>query len=689
MYYGKAGDGGASDGAGTFAAFDDFSTNRIGTFWGETEMSNGGWAYPDTHTVTNGGYLFRQTVPSDRCAAIGMINPVPGNILCSAVLDYTGRYSSRGTPWNYFGIGFSGNASTYMNEFGYWGWVLNYNPNSPSDKVNIQFTNHPGAADNAWVYRDTILQWKGHFGFNNLQKPCLAVRTGHLETIIAYWRNFYARSYTPNEPMHGDWSYEKPATGSPFPGYAYMKTHEITGSPDGDLSDYQVKLIAHRGAGPTGTTVYSDGDGLSDDVEIHGFSDRLGHRFVTLPDDPDTDGDGLLDGEEAGERTALPDGSFYYAVKSYPNMMDSDGDTLWDDVEYYYGTKPLQADSDSDGLDDRVDPHPLTFDYPEVAPGTLEVARIILKGAIFGDMGDEGGWLHFLVGDDSNSPFYVVGAIVGGFIPISDLRDLFQSLVNLDLLGSLLNAVGFVPGPGDAVKITGTIGIFMVKHAGDTKYIVGVTQETTKHLLLNMPSFIYQPVLRALTNNQVDRLLYIGLDWNTIMRLGSEGKNINKLASTSDRLIAAGSDSDAVKELIENAVENGGTLSVTLDNVKRAVKSNAGSVDTMWLEEGRLVSAKGAISWARDTGGSGWAHIRNNHIINPNGNEFLMSFGPVYAEESKIIDLILDTAKTGDEVLTSKGLWRIKLIDTPDGEKQISVLVGNNGYIVTAHPGPP
>ncbi len=32
MYYGKAGDGGASDGAGTFVAFYDFSTNRMALF---------------------------------------------------------------------------------------------------------------------------------------------------------------------------------------------------------------------------------------------------------------------------------------------------------------------------------------------------------------------------------------------------------------------------------------------------------------------------------------------------------------------------------------------------------------------------------------------------------------------------------------------------------------------------------
>ncbi len=319
------------------------------------------------------------------------------------------------------------------------------------------------------------------------------------------------------------------------------------------------------------TTVDSDGDGLNDDVEIHGFADRLNHRFVTLPDDPDTDGDGLLDGEEAGERATLPHGSIYYAVKSYPGQEDSDGDTLWDDEEYYYGTKPLQADSDIDGLDDGIDPHPLTFDYPEVAPGALEVVRIIIKGAVFGDMGDVGGWLHNLVGDDSNSPFYVVGAIVGGFIPISDLRDLFQSLVNLDLLGSMLNAIGFVPGPGDAVKISGTIGVFIVKHADDAKWIDDVIRVISENILKNTPDCIDEPVLELLTNNEVNKLRSLGFSWDEIVDLGTRNvkrTNINDLAKYTGRLESHGISADGIRKLIEKDVflDTVDTLANHMDN---------------------------------------------------------------------------------------------------------------------------
>ena len=45
----------------------------------------------------------------------------------------------------------------------------------------------------------------------------------------------------------------------------------------------------------------TDGDGLPDVTESDGFRDGFGHLYWTDPNDPDSDGDGLSDGEEAGE----------------------------------------------------------------------------------------------------------------------------------------------------------------------------------------------------------------------------------------------------------------------------------------------------------------------------------------------------------------------------------------------------
>ena len=77
----------------------------------------------------------------------------------------------------------------------------------------------------------------------------------------------------------------------------------------------------------------SDGDGLSDydEVVIH----------KTNPTNPDTDGDGLRDGDEISK------------FNTNPNKADTDGDRLNDGEEVNtYKTNPLKSDTDSDGLTD-------------------------------------------------------------------------------------------------------------------------------------------------------------------------------------------------------------------------------------------------------------------------------------------------------------------------------------------------
>ena len=85
-----------------------------------------------------------------------------------------------------------------------------------------------------------------------------------------------------------------------------------------------------------------DNDGLSDTDE-----DALG----TDPFNPDTDGDGVLDGTEVDmdEGTGCPD----------PWKFDSDGDTLSDGDEIALGTSLCNVDTDGDGVPDNVDPDPL------------------------------------------------------------------------------------------------------------------------------------------------------------------------------------------------------------------------------------------------------------------------------------------------------------------------------------------
>jgi hypothetical protein len=110
-----------------------------------------------------------------------------------------------------------------------------------------------------------------------------------------------------------------------------------------------------------------DADGLCDsgdaDDDNDGLADSEEGAFATDPFNPDTDGDGLLDGTErdAAMGTGCPD----------PTLADSDGDTLSDGDETVGGTNPCAADTDADGVPDNEDPLPTT---PGVSTGYLEDA---------------------------------------------------------------------------------------------------------------------------------------------------------------------------------------------------------------------------------------------------------------------------------------------------------------------------
>lgn len=150
-------------------------------------------------------------------------------------------------------------------------------------------------------------------------------------------------------------------------------------------------VMNFRGTPPgPGELIDSDGDGLTDDVELRGWTvevrlldGSLERRKVSSdPGDPDTDGDGINDAEErhygTDPRNADTDGdeltdweelSRYY---SDPTAQDSDGDGLTDGLEaLFFGTSPLLADTDGDQLSDDYEiatdnRNPLIADLPRV-----------------------------------------------------------------------------------------------------------------------------------------------------------------------------------------------------------------------------------------------------------------------------------------------------------------------------------
>jgi len=100
----------------------------------------------------------------------------------------------------------------------------------------------------------------------------------------------------------------------------------------------------------------TDGDGLKDGEEVN--------KYFTSPLNPDADGDGLKDGDEVlkyrtdplkadTDGDGLKDGDEVLKHKTDPLETDSDSDGLSDGDELLkYKTDPLKADTDGDGLSD-------------------------------------------------------------------------------------------------------------------------------------------------------------------------------------------------------------------------------------------------------------------------------------------------------------------------------------------------
>ncbi len=135
--------------------------------------------------------------------------------------------------------------------------------------------------------------------------------------------------------------------------------------PDGDLLPTDREILA--GTDPNNAD--GDADGLSDLVELlntftdpakadtyglggDGDADLDGDGLTNLqelkartdPIEPDTDGDGLLDGAEVRPASGHPD--------SDPLLADTDDDELDDDSERRLGTQPRDRDTDDDGTID-------------------------------------------------------------------------------------------------------------------------------------------------------------------------------------------------------------------------------------------------------------------------------------------------------------------------------------------------
>lgn len=106
----------------------------------------------------------------------------------------------------------------------------------------------------------------------------------------------------------------------------------------------------------------TDGDGLSDYHEKRKIRTSVG-ELQTDVNNPDSDGDGVLDGDEV---TFVDSGNGYFILNSHP----------------------LKKDSDNDGIQDKADPNPMVYDLTDRTMAlTAALSYMNVKSVVGSDIG--------------------------------------------------------------------------------------------------------------------------------------------------------------------------------------------------------------------------------------------------------------------------------------------------------------
>jgi hypothetical protein len=391
----------------------------------------------------------------------------------------------------------------------------------------------------------------------------------------------------------------------------------------------------------------SDTDQMPDIVETGGYHDPFGNTVTSDPTRADTDGDGLTDDFEAGGMVTDKNGHIYWKVISNPRNPDSDNDGLGDYMEVQLGTDPLNPDTDGDYLSDGTDDYPLTPIYiskpVELAQQQIREQVYSKLGLVFGETGIKDGSMNWLVGDTAaSSGSYFIGWMASGYVGVGDVRDTIETIYQHDTVGTSLNLVALAPVMGDGEKTVNTVR----KIAG--KYPSKLA-ELGKYMVKNK-------VFDIIPQESVRKTL-IDLYWN----------------GAANRLIK----SDVSSSELIHIVDQNGNLAETLSVLKRS------DGNVVWLEEGKLVSGNGAsLGTIYDNGGSGWIHIKNNHYLFQGHNQFAEKFGNAFTNEDKVKELIMNGAMYGQKVDESGVYHYIE----PNSGKTLELIIGKNGYVVSAYP---
>ncbi|MDK2891184.1 MAG: hypothetical protein PWR21_1816, partial [Methanoculleus sp.] len=407
----------------------------------------------------------------------------------------------------------------------------------------------------------------------------------------------------------------------------------------------------------------TDGDGIPDWLEVAGWWDGFGNRYFTDPYSADSDGDGLTDGEEAGQMV-LVNGKIYFILVSDPNSVDGDGDGISDALELdEFGTDPLARDSDHDGLTDAYeldngtnpnnpdsdgdgwvdgkDGEPGDADTHEYSAG--RAAAELVLGFTLGAYAEE----------NHDNVYYLIGSSLSGIVFVGDIRDAGVYISQGDKQMALVCLVGLVPTGGDGARYISKIGKEMAEYSAENAAKVSAKIEFRR------------TAVEAIQKSGAGEVEKVALLDEAFLGLGT------RVVRAADGVTA-----DDVLDLVGDE-----TKKLTPTEMLRVTKRGDGTA--VWLEEGTLDSAGGEVlGTVYDNGGSGWVHIQNNHIYYHGTNQFRDVFGPVYEDQDAIKNLILDGAKNGQKI-NDNGVYHYV---EPNSGEILLLIIGSNGYIVTAHP---
>ncbi len=292
------------------------------------------------------------------------------------------------------------------------------------------------------------------------------------------------------------------------------------------------------------------------------------------------------------------------------------------------GTDLWSADTDDDGHSDYEEYNDPDYDplVYEERYGPMEMGREFLLGAVLGEWG----------ADDHDNIYYLGGWVASGIIAIGDVRDIATTISRGDLVGTGLNIAALIPGYGDGAKVAVVVGKFVVKHPELLK--------PAMVLLVGITPYVDEAA-----------------EW---------ANNFRKIHGDEalDKFLKNGITAEDLR-LISNS---NGNLLKTLAVVKRS------DGKAVWMEEGLTKAEAKALNRAT----TGWKHIEEKHILDPEGNQFANVFGEVYRDESKIKDLIMEGAKESQKI-NDNGVYHYV---EPNTGEILLLVIGNNGYIVTAYP---